>query len=107
MDEREFRFGRPNESTGGPDPGEVIHRGVVAGQHQVIAVVDLDPERAVDIGAAAPAGLAGRLVDDDLGAGIAEAQRRREPGEPGADDMDAGRGHQGGALRRRICNGGA
>src|SRR5439155_12235123 len=95
IDEREFRFGRPDEPIGGPDPGEVGERRVVAGQHEVIAVVDLDAERVVDIGAAAPAGLAGRLVHDDVRAGIADAQRRREPGKPGADDVNAGRGHQG------------
>ncbi len=102
IDEREFRFGRPDEPIGGPDPGEVGECRKIAGQHEVIAVVDLDPERAVDIGAAAPAGLAGRLVHDDLGAGIADAQRRREPGQPGADDVDAGRGHYSAWRSRRY-----
>ena len=45
------------------------------------------------IGAAAAAGLAGRLVDDDRLPGFAQSNGGRETGETGADDVDCAR-HQ-------------
>ena len=45
------------------------------------------------IGAAAPAGLPGRLVHDDALAALGEAHRGGEAGKPGADDVDRAR-HQ-------------
>ncbi len=54
----------------------------------MVAVIDAAAELAVEIGAAAPAGLRARLVQDDGMAAGGETRRRGEPGQPGADDMD-------------------
>ena len=45
------------------------------------------PERRVIIGTATPAGLAGGLVQHDVARPARQANRRGEPGKPGADDM--------------------
>ena len=55
--------GRPDSSTRA-DPTEIVERRVVAGQQQMIAVVDDEAEGLVEVGSAAPAGGARRLVHD-------------------------------------------
>ena len=55
----------------------------------MIAVVDPAAERGIEIGAAASAGLAARLVQDDGATRFGETQSCREPREPRAHHMDA------------------
>ena len=52
------------------------------------AVVDAHPGRGVVIGAAAAAGLFGRLMDDGRHAAGGEADRARQARKSGADDVD-------------------
>ena len=58
--------GRTGQPVLGADAAQIVERGVVAGEQQVIAVVDGHADRGVVVGAAAPAGESGRLVHDDL-----------------------------------------
>ena len=62
----------------------------IARQQKVVAVVDDHAERRIEIGAAAPAGLARRLVDDDVPSPVGEAHRGGKPGEASPDDVDDG-----------------
>ncbi len=66
---------------------------MVAREQQVIAVVDHHAELRIVIGAAAPAGLPGRLVHDHALGLRREANRGGEAGQSGADDVDGAR-HQ-------------
>ena len=61
---------------------------MIARQQQMIAVVDGEIGRGVEIGAAAAAGLLRRLVDVHLAAGIAQPHGRGKAGNSGADDVD-------------------
>ena len=63
---RELRSGRTCQPVLGADAAHIVERGVVAGEQQVIAVVDGHADRGVVVGAAAPAGESGRLVHYDL-----------------------------------------
>ena len=76
------------------DRVEIGERGAVAGQQQMVAVVDRHAERLVEIGAAAAAGLARGLVHHDVEGPAGERGRRGKPGEPGADHMDHRFAHQ-------------
>ena len=67
---------------------------MIARQQQMIAVVDHHVERGIVIGAAAAAGLMGRLMHDDAVAALREPHGSGEAGEPGADDVDDGERHQ-------------
>ena len=60
----------------------------VAGQQQMIAVVDREIGRGVEIGTAAAAGLLRRLVDVHLVTGIRQPHGRGKAGNAGADDVD-------------------
>ena len=66
-----------------------MRRGI-ARQQQVIAIVDHHAERRIEIGAAAPARLPRRLIDDDVPLAAGELHGGGEAGEAGADDMDGG-----------------
>ena len=68
---------------------EIVHRRMIAGDQQMIAVVDAAAEGRVHIGAAAPARLACRLVQHDGDAGLGEPQACGKPGEAGPDDVNA------------------
>ena len=63
---------------------------VVGAEDDVAAVVDGAVEQRLEIGPAAAAGARRRLVEADAHAGARQAHRRREAGEPGADDMRGG-----------------
>ena len=92
--ERESGLARlPRQSVAGADAGEVIERRPIAGQEEVVAVVDDEVERRIVIGAAAPAGGARRLVHDDGSPLVRQPDRGAKAREPGADDVD-GAGHQ-------------
>ena len=60
----------------------------IARQQQMIAVVDGEIGRAVEIGAAAATGLLGRLVHGNLPAAIGEPYSGREAGNSGADNVN-------------------
>ena len=60
---------------------------MVAGQHQVIAVVDDLFERGVEIRTAAPARLTGQFDEFDLEPGLCKRHGGGQPREPGADDI--------------------
>ena len=60
----------------------------VARQQQMVAVVDGEIGRGVEIGAAAAAGLLRRLVDMHVVIGVREPNGRREAGNAGADDVN-------------------
>src|SRR5690606_4234694 len=72
---------------GRADKAEIVAGAAVAAEDKVVAVVDLAPEPRTGKGAAAPAGMAHRLVEHDRAALFAQAERGREAGEPGSDDM--------------------
>ena len=60
----------------------------VAGQQQMVAVVDGEIGRGVEIGAAAAAGLLRRLVDMHLATGVAQPHGGGKAGDSGADDVN-------------------
>ena len=60
---------------------------VIGRQEEMIAVVDGEPKRRLEIGAAATAGLGRELMQDDLPASTHEAHRRCEPGKTRAHDV--------------------
>ncbi len=94
-------FGGPTSPASEPSVAHVVHRGVVARQHQVIAVVDDKVSVRVVIRARTSASLLHRLVHDDALAAPAQADRGGKAGEPGADDMNRAR-HQKIAWRRMV-----
>ena len=67
---------------------EKSERRCVAGQQQMIAVVDRHIERGIVIGAAAAAGLVGGLVHGDVNARRAQACCCCKTGQSRADDVD-------------------
>ena len=83
----------PVSRSAAPIVAEIRHRGVIAREQQVIAVVDHHAELRIVIGAAAPARLPGRLMHDDALAPLGEANRGGEAGKSGTDDVDGAR-HQ-------------
>ena len=92
----------PTKPASVPIDARIGQRVVVAGQQQMIAVVDREIGRAVEIGTAAPAGLLRGLVHANLIAGIGQPHGRRKAGNSGADDMN-GLLHQMNAYRRRMA----
>ena len=83
------------------DLRHIGHGGIVAGDHQVIAVVDPAAELGIDVGAAAAAGILRRLVQPHMRALLGEADRRGQPGEAGADHMDPAPLHGAGSAHRK------
>ena len=59
---------------------------LVAGQDEVIAVVDHAPDLRIVIRSAAAAGLSGGVGDGDGQSGLAQGDGSGQPGEPRADD---------------------
>ncbi len=81
----------------------VILHCLIAGQHQMIAVVDLKAGCLIVIGAAATAGLGGRLVHDNPDAGSGQADCGGKSGKSGADNVNSSR-HQTNAYFATIHN---
>ena len=54
----------PTSSAALPTSPQELLRRIIAGEQQMVAVVDLHAERGVEIGAAAAARMRGRFVDD-------------------------------------------
>ena len=69
IDEWKIRSRRTDQSGGAADRSDKFEHGVIAAEHQMIAVVDRQPDGAVEIGAASPARVSRRLVHDDSRAG--------------------------------------
>jgi len=65
----------------------VLHR-AVAGEDEMVAVVDGQPERLVEIGAAAAAGLRRAFDEDDLAPGLRQRRGGGEPGQSAAHDIN-------------------
>ena len=92
------------------DAAQECQRRIIAGQQQMVAVVDLHSERRIEIGAAAAAGVGRGLVDDDLARHQSDQpQGGGEAGKAGADDMDAATSEQAVAQQgeEQLCRGSA
>ena len=78
------------------EPVEIGEHRRVGAEDQVVAVVDAAAEGGVLEGAAAAAGMVARLVEAETAAESfrRQRQRRRQAGQPGADDMDMPAGHR-------------
>src|SRR5580693_3401588 len=81
-------MGRSDQPVGGADVAQVSERGVVAGEQEMIAVVDGHADRGIVIGAAAAAGKRRGLVHDDAAAVLRQLERGGQTGKTGADDVD-------------------
>ena len=75
------------------DPVEIVERLAVARQEEMVAVVDDEAERRIEVGPAAAAREGRRLMHDDLGSRIDEAHGGAEARDPRADDMNGPPAH--------------
>ncbi len=91
IDERDRRLGGPLEGVERADALDIGGRRRVAGEQQVIAVVDANAQFGIEKGAAASAGLRPRFVEGDGMPLSASATRGGQTGEPGPDDMHPSR----------------
>ena len=87
IDEGKLRALGPDQARLGADRPGIVDRVAVARQQQMVAVIDREIGRGIEIGAAAAAGLLRRLVDMHAVIGIGEPDGRREAGNAGADNM--------------------
>ena len=71
----------------GADAVEKGHRGVVAGEQQMIAVVDAAAQRLVEIRSATATRCGAGLVQGDTPAALDQFDGGRQTCQPGADDM--------------------
>ncbi len=83
-------FPRSAQRVAGADLVEIGHGCVIARQQQVIAVVDVQAQAAVEIRPAAAAGDRPGFIDDDPTPRFDQRERRSQAGEAGSDDMDRG-----------------
>ncbi len=81
----------PSREPRAPIRSQIVERRLIAGQKEMIAVVDPASELGIEIGAAASAGMEGGFIQDHGAAGVGERDRGREPGESCTDDMHATR----------------
>src|SRR5438270_325911 len=88
VDKGKFRLRRSFQRALRADRPEKSADGMIARQHEVIAIVDHEPDSGIEVRAAAPAGLARLLVHDDVMAPLGEAHRRRQAGNTGADHVN-------------------
>ena len=91
--EGEFRARRADQPRFGADAAQISERGVIAGQQQMVAVVDRHADRRIVIRTAAAAGEGGRLVHHDGAALRREPHRGGKAGEAGADDVSCSAHH--------------
>ena len=71
-----------------PDPIEIIECGVIAGEQEMIAVVDDEAQSLVGVRSAAPSGGLRRLMQDHLKSGLGEANRGAQAGDAGLQRRD-------------------
>ena len=90
IQEWKTRRNRSHQLVGGADVREIAHGGSVAGQQQMVAVVDGAIEPGIEIGPAAAAGLAAGLVEDDGMPRPRQRYRHGKAGHAGADDVCSG-----------------
>ena len=76
------------EPVAGADFVDEGEGGFVAGEQEVVAVVHLQIEFTVEVGAAAAAADRSGLMHRDLAAAVGQRQSCGQTGEAGADDMD-------------------
>src|SRR5437763_211443 len=82
---------KPSSDVGGPEAcarASIAARMTVTRQQQMIAVVDGEIGRGVEIGPAAPARLLGRFVDMNLVAGNGQSHGCRQARNSRTDDVD-------------------
>ena len=89
VDERKLRALRPDQPRLGADRACVSDRVTVARQQEMIAIVDREVGRRVEIGAAAATRLLRRFVDMHLEVRIGQPDRCRQARDSGADDVDS------------------
>ena len=77
-----------------PDAVEIVERLVIAGQQQVVAVVDDETERRIEIGPTTASRERRSLMHDDPHAPLDKAHSGAQAGDARADDMDARRQSQ-------------
>ena len=99
VDEIEGNFIRAGKLVLRPDEPEIGQGLSIAGQQQMIAVVDHRVQACVVVGPAAAAGFARRLMKDDFAVAICQPHGRRKACNPRADDMH---GHRNRPARSRI-----
>jgi hypothetical protein len=99
LDKREDRVERAFERLTRADPIEIVARRAIAGEQEMVAVVDPAAEFGIEIRTTAPTGVPAGLVEPHRPTGVGERGRGGEPGEPGAHDM--GLAAHDPALRRR------
>ncbi len=90
----------PLQAISGADELKIGPHRPVSGKHQMVAVVDHEAELGVEIGPAAPPGLAGGLGDDHPLARPGQLDRGAEPGQAGADDVMHSAAHPSSPRRR-------
>jgi hypothetical protein len=61
--------------------------GLIAAQHQVVAVVDPSVQGLVVVGTASAPGLSRSFVDKDPATSLGEGNRTPQPGQAGADHV--------------------
>src|SRR5262245_21659088 len=101
IDHRKGRARRTAQPLAGSDRRDEVHGRAIAGEDQVIAVVDHHAERRVVIAPAAPSGMVSSLMQRDREAAVAEANGGGEAGKSGAYDVYGAR-HQAIAWRSSI-----
>ena len=84
---------RTNQLRFGADAAQIPERGVIAGQQQMVAVVDRHADRCIVIRTAAAAREGGRFVHHDGAALRCEPHRGGKAGEAGADDVSCSAHH--------------
>src|SRR6185312_877523 len=87
IDEVEAGLCRPGKGVLCTDGAEIRHDGVVAGQHEMIAIVDDLAERRIEIGTATSARLWRAFVERHARAFARQRTGGGEPGKTRAHDM--------------------
>ena len=88
IDEGETRRRRPAKARTRADEVEVRKGANIAGQHEMVAVVDLHAEGGIEIRAATPARLVGRLMKRDRQTARGQPHGGGQSRQTRADDMD-------------------
>ena len=94
IDEGKLGVLRPAQAMFGADQFEERQRRMVAGQQEMIAVIDDHADGVIVEGAAAAARLRRGLVHHDICTGVGEPNRSGEAGDTCADHMGDGAAHQ-------------
>ena len=93
IDEGKHRPPRSAQRVACADGGQILHHRVIAGEQQMIAVIQPHAECLVEIRSAPPTRRRSRLIERGANAGLGEADSRRQPGHARADDVDVPQNH--------------